>query len=61
MGFKLTITEAANQDMDKIFCYIMKHLCNPKAAIDLADAIETKYEEVSVNPYKFEESRKLVF
>ena len=53
MGFKLTITEAANQDMDKIFCYIMKHLCNPKVAIDLADAIETKYEEVSVNPYMF--------
>lgn len=57
MAFKLTITEAANLDMDKIFSYILNHLCNPKAAIDLADAIEAKYDEVCVNPYMYEESR----
>ncbi|MGB4661018.1 MAG: hypothetical protein WBI07_17740 [Mobilitalea sp.] len=37
--------------------YILNHLCNPKAVIDLADAIEDKYDEVCRNPYMFEESR----
>lgn len=57
MGFKLTITEAANQDMDKILSYILNNLCNPKAAIDLANDIEAKYDEVCLHPYMFEESR----
>jgi len=59
MEYKLTITEAANQDMDKIFSYIFNHLCNPKAAVDIADAIEGKYDEVCMNPYMFEESRDM--
>jgi toxin ParE1/3/4 len=57
MEFRLTITEAANQDMDEIFSYIINDLCNPKAAIDIVDAIEAKYEEVCLHPYMFEASR----
>jgi toxin ParE1/3/4 len=60
MEYNLTITEVANQDMNKIFSYILNHLCNPKAAVDLADAIEGKYDEVCINPYMFEESRNKV-
>lgn len=59
MKFELKITQAANQDMDKIFSYIVNHLCNLKAANDLADAILAKYDEISVNPYMFEESRDI--
>ncbi len=60
MACRLTITEAANQDMDNIFAYIINQLCNLKAAMDLAEAIETKYHEVCLNPYMFEEARDKV-
>jgi len=43
--------------MDKIFSYILNHLCNQKATIDFADVIEGRYDEVCINPYMFEESR----
>ena len=60
MACRLTITEAANQDMDNIFAYIINQLCNLKAAMDLAEAIETKYHEVCLSPYMFEEARDKV-
>lgn len=60
MEFNLAITESANQDMDMIFTYILNQLCNPKAAIDLANEIEGKYDEICINPYMFEETKDMV-
>lgn len=57
MGYKLQITQRAEQDLDAILTYIMVELQNVEAALHLADEVEARYGKLSQNPFLYEECR----
>lgn len=54
MGYSVLITESAHDDLDKIYTYIATELCNPTAATDLADKVESCLQQLVNYPYSFE-------
>jgi plasmid stabilization system protein ParE len=57
MGYKLTISESANQDLDEILEYISIKLADPKAASDFVDELDKRYDTLEEHPYMYETSR----
>lgn len=56
MAYKITISNAANKDLNEIIDYIASHLLNSIAAKALLDDIEDKYGQLKEFPYMFERS-----
>ena len=57
MGYRVLLSDSADRDMDSILTYIADTLSNPKAAADLADALEARFGELETHPLMFEVSR----
>ena len=57
MGYKLSITASAEQDLDAILTYIIHDLDNLDAAIKLVDEVDERYIKLEENPYLYEECR----
>jgi len=56
MGYKASVTESAERDIDEILSYLAVKLANPKAAGDFATSLEEKYRELASYPLMFERS-----
>lgn len=59
MSYKLKISELAHNDIDEIVAYIVEVLQNKTAAIRFLDELEGAYENLSKNPFMYEQSRIL--
>lgn len=57
MGYKLYITDLANESLDDIVFYMIHKLKNPTAAMSFLDEIQKKYEKVCENPEMYEPVR----
>lgn len=57
MGYKLKISELAHDDIYEIVAYISGVLQNKTAAIRFLDELEDVYENLSKNPFMYEQSR----
>ena len=54
---KLLVSPAANRDLDSILSYLINELCNPQAAGNLLDEVESAYTALVENPEAFEMCR----
>lgn len=54
MAYSLSVTEQAEEQLDKIILYLVYQLKNKKAAKALLDEIFLKYREASDNPEMFQ-------
>lgn len=54
MGYKVVLTEAAQEDLDGILGYIAHSLANPMAALAFADAVERCYSNLEQMPRMYE-------
>ena len=50
-SYKLKFTPIAEDDLDRMYMYILKHLVAPKAADDLMDDIEISIMRLKEFPY----------
>ena len=57
--YKVTITDAANGDLDEIIGYIATVLANPQAAASLANKIAACYDDLSRTPYMYGQCQNL--
>ena len=57
MGYKLIISEKADEHIDNLGGYIINKLKNKQAASNFFDEIEKIYERLEENPYQFPISR----
>lgn len=57
MGYKLIVTQSANQDLDEILTYLVRDLAAPKAALDFVTELEARYTALADNPLIYELSR----
>ena len=57
--YKVTISNAADADLDEIFQYIASVLANPQAAAALADKIAACYDDLSCTPYMYGQCQNL--
>ena len=57
--YKVTISDAANGDLDEIIGYIATVLANPQAAVSLADKIAACYDDLSRTPYMYGQCQNL--
>ena len=51
---KLVVSPAADRDLDSILSYLINELCNPQAAGNLLDEIESAYDALVEAPEAFE-------
>ena len=51
---KLLVSPAADRDLDSILSYLINELCNPQAAGNLLDGVESSYDALLENPEAFE-------
>ncbi|MDR1069279.1 MAG: type II toxin-antitoxin system RelE/ParE family toxin [Gracilibacteraceae bacterium] len=56
MAYKYTVrlAQSAERDIDEILAYIAETLQNPKAAADLADELDARFETLESQPLMFE-------
>ena len=54
---KLLISPAADRDLDSILSYLINELCNPQAAGNLLDEVDSAYDALVENPEAFEMCR----
>ena len=54
MGYKVVLTEAAQEDLDGILGHIAHSLANPMAALAFADAVERCYSNLEQMPRMYE-------
>ena len=54
---KLLVSPVANRDLDSILSYLINELCNPQAAGNLLDEVESAYTALVENPEVFEMCR----
>ena len=54
---KLLVSPAADRDLDSILSYLINELCNPQAAGNLLDEVESAYDALVENPEAFETCR----
>ena len=59
MGYKVVISERAENHIDQLVSYLMYQLCNPDAAAHLLDEIELVFHRLKNNPFQFPESSDL--
>lgn len=57
MSYELKISELAHNDIDETVAYIVEILHNKTAAIRFLDELEGVYENLSKNPFMYEQSR----
>ena len=57
MGYKLIITDRANELLDHLASYLIFQFKNKKAATRLFDNVDQIYARLEENPYQFPESR----
>ena len=57
MGYKISVTDLAVQDLDTIVEYISGELDNPTAASAFLDAVDACYEDLMSMPLMFERCR----
>ena len=55
--YRLSISDHAEQDLDRIIGYIAEKLAAPTAASDFADAVSDCYDNLESNPYIYEKCR----
>ena len=51
---KLLVSPAADRDLDSILSYLINELCNPQAAGNLLDEVESPYDALVETPEAFE-------
>lgn len=51
--YKLSVSELAHQDLDKIVSYIAVQLANPRAAGDFLDEADKSYGYLKSNPLMY--------
>ena len=51
---KLRVSPAADRDLDSILSYLINELCNPQAAGNLLDEVESSYDALVETPEAFE-------
>ena len=54
---KLLVSPAADRDLDSILSYLINELCNPQAAGNLLDEVESAYDALVETPEAFEMCR----
>ena len=54
---KLLVSPAADRDLDSILSYLINELCNPQAAGNLLDEVESAYDALAETPEAFEMCR----
>ena len=54
---KLLVSPAADRDLDSILSDLINELCNPQAAGNLLDEVESAYDALVENPEAFEMCR----
>ena len=54
---KLLVSPAADRDLDSILSCLINELCNPQAAGNLLDEVESAYDALVENPEAFETCR----
>jgi hypothetical protein len=59
MGYKLIITEQAEELLDKLIYYLLHNIKNEQAAIHLLDSVDKIYDRMEDNPFQFPECRDL--
>ena len=57
MGYKLNVTEHADELLDNLLYHLIYRLKNKQAAKHLLDCIDILYDRLEVNPYQFSECR----
>lgn len=57
MGYKLNVTEHAEELLDHLVYHLIYRLKNKEAARHLLDSIESIYDRLVENPYQFPKSR----
>lgn len=57
MGYKLLISEYADELLDNLIDYLIYHLKNKQAAKHLLDGIDSIYSRLQSNPFQFPLSR----
>lgn len=57
MGYKLIITERAEELLDGLTDYILYRLKNRQAVVHLLDSLEHLYDRLEENPLQFPECR----
>ena len=55
MSYRISVTEAAINDMDNIYDYIAYQLNEPSIAIDIINKLEERINKLDEMPYKFRE------
>ena len=55
---KLLVSPAADRDLDSILSYLINELCNPQAAGNLLDEVESAYDTLVETPEAFEMCRE---
>jgi len=59
--YKLSMTEAAEMDLDGIITYMIQKLSAPKAATDFLNELDKSYEYLKSNPFMYEYCRDKYF
>lgn len=54
---KLIVSPAADRDLDSILSFLINELCNPQAAGNLLDEVESAYDALVETPEAFEMCR----
>lgn len=57
MGYRLNITDRAEELLDQLVNYILFKFKNEPAAIQLLDGMEQLYDRLEDNPYQFADCR----
>ena len=57
--YKVTISDAADADLDEVIGYIATVLADPQAAASLADKIAACYDDLSRTPYMYSQCLNL--
>ena len=57
MAYKLIITEKAEELLDNLIYHLIYRLKNTRAAVHLFDSIDSIYDRLDENPFRFPESR----
>ena len=53
MRYNLSITEKAEEQLDRLVYYLLYNFCNRQAALRLLEGIEMIYERLEYNPFQF--------
>ena len=59
MAYRVSVTQAAEHDLDEIVSYFVKKLCNVHAAESLLEEFLKEKDNISENPYMYPFSNNL--